>query len=386
MKNVLLVSNGAGEDAIGKRIARALTTEGCKVDCFPLVGLGETYEPDFSVVGPRRQMPSGGLVRESFWLAVQDFFSGFIHLLIQQLTFLSQRAQSYDGLIVVGDLYPVILAWIVGCRGFVFVGTAKSSYHHQYSWPEVWVLKQAQCFCFVRDQKTADDLSSKGVLAQWCGNVMMDGLESSGIASEWDEDACVIAVFPGSREGAYQELPHQVKALERVYYEYPEIVPIVAVADSVDPHRLLTELGSEYTATWFDVESGLIGYILSPTGLRIWMGRRCLGDILHWSTIALGQAGTANEQAVGLGVPVIAYHPDPEGSLGWYRGRQKGLLGDSVQVVSDNTDDIAQAMMGLLDNPQEQDRRAKIGRSRMGPAGASEKIAHAISMWYRDNF
>jgi len=108
-----------------------------------------------------------------------------------------------------------------------------------------------------------------------------------------------------------------------------------------------------------------------------------LGDLLQKSAVALGQAGTANEQAAGAGVPVVAYDPRGEKGLRWYRKRQKGLLGDSVSVVAQDPATIANELQWLLQDSQERERRADIGRERMGPAGGCQRMADAITaMWH----
>jgi len=100
-----------------------------------------------------------------------------------------------------------------------------------------------------------------------------------------------------------------------------------------------------------------------------------LGDLLSHSQLALGQAGTAHEQAVGAGVPVVALHPDPKGPLGWYRGRQKGLLGDALIVCPEDEEIATQALVRLFEDHEERQRLAQIGRQRMGQPGGSRAIA-----------
>jgi uncharacterized protein (TIGR03492 family) len=106
--------------------------------------------------------------------------------------------------------------------------------------------------------------------------------------------------------------------------------------------------------------------------------RGALGDLLARSQVVLGQAGTANEQAAGLGLPVVAYAPGGERRLKWYRFRQKGLLGEAVRVVEDHPEAIAGELAFLLANPGERARRGAIGRERMGGFGGAARIAELI--------
>jgi len=117
----------------------------------------------------------------------------------------------------------------------------------------------------------------------------------------------------------------------------------------------------------------VVGWLRGPGRVALVSG--ALGDLLAASYLALGQAGTAHEQAVGAGVPVVSLHADPEGTLGWYRGRQKGLLGDALLVVGEDEQVAARALLRLSLDPVERERRAAVGRERMGAPGGAARMA-----------
>ena len=71
---VLLVSNGAGEDAIAREVA--CRAKGLDLDALPLVGQGVAYEGVARRVGPRRSMPSGGLIPEALGNLLRDLAGG----------------------------------------------------------------------------------------------------------------------------------------------------------------------------------------------------------------------------------------------------------------------------------------------------------------------
>jgi uncharacterized protein (TIGR03492 family) len=104
-----------------------------------------------------------------------------------------------------------------------------------------------------------------------------------------------------------------------------------------------------------------------------------LGAALRASEIVLGQAGTGNEQAAGLGKPVLAAAEPGESpqSVGWYRMRQQKLLGDALLVVPAADDAFAHAAVQLLADPARMAAMGDAGRSRMGGAGASRAVADA---------
>lgn len=371
---VLLVSNGAGEDAIATRIAACL--EGARAQALPLVGAGEAYQGKVEVVGPRRRFASGGLVLESWRNLARDLGQGLILHHLRQLRFLRALRGRYAVTVAVGDLFPVVMAGLAGLRPLLFVGTAKSVWHHAYSPLEVLVLRLFTCQTLTRDEPTAADLRARGLSAHCVGNAMMDELEPRGLELELSEGWQGLALFPGSRRGAYTEMPRLLEVYRRVFNAGLKVRALVALADSIEPERLAASCpGWSYEAL---APSGLVGHLrfegLPPVGLV----RRGLGDVLAASSVALGQAGTANEQAAGMGLPVVAYAPEGATRLGWYRGRQKGLLGDAVAVVEDDPDRVALEVIRLFEDDSERSRRAAIGRQRMGPPGASERIARVV--------
>ncbi len=352
---ILLLSNGAGEDSIGASLAADLPD----VAAFPLVGSGAAYHGRAPIVGPGQHVPSQGLARESWRLVAGDLAAGLLRQVVRQFRFL--RTQKPDLTVCVGDLFPVGLAVAAGLRPLVFVGTAKSSWHHGYSWPERWVLRRFVKLSLVRDEPTARSLRAQGVRAEWVGNAMMDQLGVQG--HDLGVEGPCVALFPGSREATYTVLPRLLDVCARL-----GVPGLVAVAETVDCRRLAASCpGWEYSSR---AGPGLVGELKGP--VRIGLVTGALGDLLARCQVALGQAGTAHEQAAGAGVPVVA-----TGRLGWYRGRQKGLLGDALEVVEDY-DAAVHAVGRLLADPAERARRGAVGRARMGPAGGTARMAELI--------
>ena len=67
--------------------------------------------------------------------------------------------------------------------------------------------------------------------------------------------------------------------------------------------------------------------------MRSERGSAGIGGILAGATLAIGQAGTANEAAAASGVPVVALELTGDRRSGWYRMRQERLLADAMLVV-----------------------------------------------------
>lgn len=381
MKRLLVLSNGAGEDAIASKILTRLPPEiqGAVV-CCPLVGPGKALA-GYELSGPRVLPPSEGLFRESLGLAARDLWQGVLAGHWSQLQFLRAEREAIGLTVAVGDLFPVLWAGLAGHSRLLFVGTAKSVYHHPYSWPERWLLRRLALKSLVRDRATARRLQEQSVAAEWVGNAMMDEVEPSARELPVVGPGPLLTLFPGSRRQAAAVLPFQLEAL-RVLREKLELSVQGAVAAA--PGTRVVELCAschDWELSEADGSEGLLGILRrGPLAVPILSGR--LGDLLRDSAIALGQAGTANEQAAGAGVPVVAYDARAGRGLRWYRKRQKGLLGDAVAVVAPTIEAVTGEVATLLSDPKEHRRRAEIGRERMGPPGGTQRMADEIAaLW-----
>jgi tetraacyldisaccharide 4'-kinase len=355
MTRVLFVTNGHGEVSIAKRIARELRELGDFVtDHFPLVGAGHG-ESGFSDVGPQAVMPSGGLVAMGNLRALAaDVQAGFVRLLLHQLAFARGARERYAAVVAVGDVYALLFARLIG-RPAVFVGTAKSVHVAPYGPGERRVLRWAQRV-FVRDAATAAALRAHGVAADAPGNVIVD-LLATAQRVEWPAAAERIALLPGSRDRAYDDAQLLAEVLQRVVRRVPGTVAVMSIAPGLDPSRFVPALaGQPPIAAW----------------------RGDLGALLADATLALGQAGTANEAAAACGVPVVAMEFDGARRSTWYRMRQARLLGEALAIVPGDPEAAATAIAALLGDRPRRDRMARIGRERMGAGGGAAAIARAI--------
>ncbi len=383
MKRLLVLSNGAGEDAIAARILQRLPQElQDSVACCPLVGPGKALEGRYELVGPRVLPPSEGLFRESWRLALRDLATGVIAGHWRQLAFLKQQREHTGLTVAVGDLFPVLLAGLAGLKPLLFVGTAKSVYHHPYSAPERYLLKRWTDHSIVRDGATAEKLTAQGLAARWLGNAMMDEVAPTGRPLPLPADGPLITLLPGSRQEAPRVLPFQLQTLLALRTRHPDLRAAVAAAPGADPEELSQGCREEGWSLHSCPGEGALG-LLEKDGWSVPLLQGRLGDLLAHSTVVLGQAGTANEQAAGAGVPVVAYDARGVRNLRWYRKRQVGLLGDAVKVVLPESQAIEAELDHLLRDPAERQRRGAIGRERMGEAGGSERMARAIAGLWR---
>lgn len=373
MRRFLFVSNGHGEAAVAARLAEdvaALAGENVGLDHFPLVGEGGQRDGSLAAVGPRRRMPSGGLVAMGNVRAfASDLRAGFVRLFAEQVAFLRRAGPAYDGLIAVGDAYALGLT-LLGGRAPVFVGTAKSVYVAPYGAGERAVLRRA-ARVFVRDVATASELLRRGVRAEAPGNVIVDLLDGGGAgpAGTW------IALLPGSREPAYADGLRLARVIRALGERREGVAALLSIAPQLDPARFAGDLARD---GWeLGGETGTLCARDGRSSIVAWRG--ALGPLLRASRLALGQAGTANEEAAAAGVPIVALGGgDRDDASGWYRMRQRRLLGEALLLAP--ADPVAAALQidALLDDPGRLAVMSAAGRARMGPPGGARAIARAI--------
>jgi len=379
---ILLVSNGFGEVAVLECVARAVRDADATAILahMRLVGRagGDAWPP---VVGPAIEMPSGGLVTywnvRNIW---RDVRAGLLGATLRQFAFLRAQRSGYDVVVAVGDAYC-----LAACRWFarlptVFVATAKSEFVAKHS-PLECAIARGAAIAFARDAATADALARAGVNARYAGNVMMDDLAPGFVALPVDERALRIAVLPGSRADAPDNAAASTRRLMLIGATLDRSVQaLVALAPSADSAAIATAIdGAGVAVSPTGASSGIVARG-SRGRLEMLLVRGGFGDVLRASEIVLGQAGTGNEQAAGLGKPVIAAaergrRPD---QVGWYRMRQKRLLGDALLVLPDADVDFASGAVALLRDAQRMAAMSAAGRARMGETGAAAAIATAI--------
>ena len=384
--NVLIVSNGHGETAIAGYLGRALVDRApaALVEHFPLVGDGAEAQPGLTVVGPRARMPSGGLV--AYWNLrnlARDLGAGLSALIIRQAAFL-RRQRARDVIVAVGDIYCLEMCLLFARRPTVFVATAKSEYVAGHSSIESAIARRAR-IVFARDESTAQTLRARGVNARFAGNLMMDGVTATTVgrhaAFDTNGDVLCLGVLPGSREDAQSNAE---AAIRRCLMIAQALAPrasqaLVSVAPGISTNAMLAAIARGGVAVQRASASECVIAQGSRESLQVLVVEGCFGDLLRASDVILGQAGTGNEQAAGLGKPVVAWaHIGPSGKLGWYRMRQQRLLGDALLVLPDDDREFSDGVVALLaDAPRMQTMR-RVGLERMGGAGGSNAVAEAV--------
>jgi uncharacterized protein (TIGR03492 family) len=377
--SALFVTNGHGEAAIADRIAlevRALRPDAV-LDHLALVG--DRTVDVMRDVGPRRTMPSGGLIAMGNARKLAgDLRAGLLALTVKQVKFLRAARAHYDIIVAVGDAYALIMAFFASSPT-VFVGSAKSVDVAPYGAFEARLLARATAR-FVRDDATAAALRRRGVEAR-VANAIVDLFATPGPAAVEPAVAgfapC-LALFPGSREGAYGDAEFLLRVIAALAVRRPTLGAVLSIAPGLDEERFAENARND----GWNVQRSMhehIPFALFRDGrelVRAWRGP--IGPPLQHATLVLGQAGTANEAAAAAGIPVVAFARERDRKSRWYRERQRGLLGDALAVLNGGFDRVVGDVAAILDDPQRRRRMGEVGQARMGRPGGARRIAERV--------
>ncbi|MFQ3584580.1 MAG: lipid-A-disaccharide synthase-related protein [Cyanobacteriota bacterium] len=377
---VLCLSNGHGEDEVGSRLAVALVQRGIQVRALPIVGEGKAYvRQGIPILVTPQVMPSGGFIYQDWRQLWRDVRGGLLGLTGRQLAVIRQEAAQTDLVLAVGDIVPLLMAWWSGIP-YGFVGTAKSDYYwrdeqgpYRRTWLpwgqpisdylpwERWLMGHKRCRgAFLRDELTATALSKRGLRTFYLGNPMMDGLEAQG-ELPLDPHRPALLLLPGSRPPeAYRNWALMMQVVQRIP---AEIQVYAALSPNLDPAQLQERIPAE------------------RSDLLLICGN--FGTCAQRATVVLAMAGTATEQCVGLGKPVITLPGEGPQFTPRFAEAQTRLLGSAVQLTSVEHAPrlLHQILERLATDPTYTAQLQAHGRQRMGSPGAAQRIAAQIQTW-----
>ncbi len=400
--SILLLSNGHGEDLSGALIASELRARGYRADALPLVGHGRAYDQAaIPLLGRTREYSTGGLGYTSLWGRLTEVFQGQVGYLLRRLALLFRIAHRYDLVVVVGDVLPVAAAWL-SWRPVVTYLVAYSSHYEgrlRLPWPCGACLASARFRrVFSRDALTASDLSEQlGRPVEFLGNPFFDAAVAAGepvgasepLGAGQPAPAQRLGLLPGSR---LPEALHNLELMLEVLAQLPEHLQ---QPDQLGlSAALVGRLGPEEVAPlasrlgWrLDSEAGTITRLRrGPLRLELVWGR--FAAVVQHSDLVLSMTGTAAEQAVGLGNPVLQLVGSGPQFTDNFAEAQRRLLGPSLFCAegrsgsAEQREGTARLLAQLLGELQRDgtlaDRCHRNGLERIGAGGGTARMADAI--------
>ena len=409
---LLVLSNGHGEDGIAICIIEQLykIADELEIQALPLVGTGYAYSKlGIPIIGEVQQMPSGGFIYmggNPLWADLND---GLISLTLKQIQTVRQWGKKGGVILAVGDIVPLLFAWISGCN-YAFVGTAKSDYYlrdsqgewlSQTSWGERrlgsvylpwerWLLSRKRNLAvFPRDTLTTNILKRSGIKAYDLGNPMMDGFSVSNnhkliphCQGNLSSSPLTILLLPGSRmPEALRNWQQIVTAVSEVIKQFStrELLFLAAIAPSLNskafPEALLAQgwqLIASDNLSMTNRDDDQI--FLRKQDATLCLTQNSYGACLQQADLAIAMSGTATEQFVGLGKPAIIMPGNGPQCTFAFVEAQTRLLGCSVTLVA-NPQEVAKVISSLLNDRQKLQEIAQNGQIRMGTPGAAKRIA-----------
>ncbi len=341
-------------------------TPHANVVAFPLVGQGDVYG-DVRLLDPRRDLPSGGFALRAGWRRlVADLREGALRHWRDQRQTLVRQVRQHQVAIAIGDVYCLWMTAQARAPA-MFVATAKSEYNEPHRALERVLIRRQARAVFVRDPLTAKVLAAQGIPAQYVGNPLMDTIHYSGDTLPVAGDSATVTLLPGSRADAYTNMALLLKVALSVSRQ-ADVRWFCVVAPTLEADQVHDAARAE-------------GWVVDRQILRAGSTEVILtgafGEALREADVVVGLAGTANEQAAGLGKPVVAFPGPGVQFTKQFLALQGRLLGDAV-VAASGWEDASRAVVRLLRDSQERERRGQIGRARMGSPGAISTIAGEV--------
>ncbi|AUC61479.1 hypothetical protein AA637_10050 [Cyanobacterium sp. HL-69] len=421
MKKILLISNGHGEDLNGSLIAEAIKKiePSLTVDAFPVVGQGKSYiNKGFKVVAPTLTMPSGGMFYLNILNFIKDLWAGLLGLTFRQIITLFKIKNQYDIFVGIGDILPLLFCFLLRKQFYIFL-VAYTSYYSdkgKLGLPLFSRFLSNSSLClgvFTKDNFTAKDFKKQGIKRVSChGYPIMDALKYDSdrlsfdyLGNPFDDsyNAFMVALLPGSRvPEAVNNLELQIQVCERLIYLSSEswrfcgaLVndilhnDVAVIAKNLGwsfyfPNELRKGEKIDYISLREKPEKLILTKKIKDKNIVIELFYNTFAEILVKSDVILGMAGTAVEQGVGLGKPVVQIVGAGPQFTYRFAEAQMRYLGPNVRTVTEFQDlDLmfsqgAREIMEIVEDEQYLADCRENGLERIGSAGASRAIAHTI--------
>ncbi len=335
MPRILLLSNGHGEDLSGSLLAKHLIKSGISVDALPIVGKGMHYKKErIRILGKTQEFKTGGIGYNSLKGIMYEIFGGEIIYFFKKLYLSYKVRKKYDFYFVVGDIVPIFFAWFARKHFFTYLVAYSSHYEGKLNlpWPcKFFLLSINAKKIYTRDYLTANDLTQQlKKKVSFLGNPFMDKFYL--IKNRKKKFAYSIGLLPGSRfPEILDNLVSILEILENMsnlkYFENIEFN--FAIVNALSTKQIKSILkGRE----WVKIKKNLINNTLefNYKFIKVNFKWNSFEEILFKSKFVISMAGTATEQAIGLGKPVIQIEGKGPQFTKSFAEAQRRLLGKYV--------------------------------------------------------
>jgi uncharacterized protein (TIGR03492 family) len=352
------------------------------------------------VIGPTRDFSTGGLGYTSLRGRLTELRQGQLAYLLGRLRASWRRRRSYDWVVVVGDVVPLLAAWLTGQPLAMYLVAYSSHYEGRLRlpWPCGWLLRQARVrLLWSRDALTAEDLSQQlGRPVHFVGNPFQEGAQEGAEAgvspTSVAGEGSVLGLLPGSRlPEARSNLLQMLEVLRQLPEPWPGRLKILA---ALVPSLSAEEIGRAAAPLGWRLETPEAGtgrHVLRCGALRVELVTDRFWGVLHSSDLLLAMAGTAAEQGVGLGKPVLQLAGSGPQFTAGFAEAQRRLLGPAVSCAPgpvgaattlEATAQMAAAQLERLADPiagpRWREEMGKVALERLGQPGGTARMVDAL--------
>ena len=410
--SLLILSNGHGEDEVASLIVQAMQRlpHPPVINALPIVGTGQAYHrPKIEIVGPVQAMPSGGFVYMDLRQLLGDLGGGLLSLTWRQLQVIRTQVLKGSRILAVGDIVPLLFAWWSGAP-YAFVGTAKSDYYlrdldgpyPELAWSQRWqssvylpwerlLMQHPRCRAvFPRDHLTSERLRQWPIPVFDFGNPMMDQLDPQGhlpLQQLGVKSALTVLLLPGSRPPEVyanwalilSAIADMLLTITPASLRKRDLLFLAAITPSLDLqafHPTLKHHGWRWQSEESTVKEVIIQTFMQKQATLL-LAQRGFNDCLHAADIVIAMAGTATEQCVGLGKPVVTLPGRGPQFTAKFARAQARFLGPSITMV-DRPDQVPAAVQHLAMQSEQKQEWQLNGDRRMGKPGAAQQIAACL--------
>ena len=380
-QQILLISNGSGEDYVGLKVAQAWQQARPQdsLSALALVGEGTFYREAGIVMRPVHfTPPSQGFAYLHPGKLWNDLRAGLAGHLYRALREIQQLRGQIDRVIAVGDIVSVLAAtW--SQTPYAFVACALSDWylepnpreHSCWDPLQVALLRRSQAPVFPRDSLTARHIAVRGVRAFDCGNPMVEVVSQAPMQAFEP----VIVLLPGSHRDAVANFQAMLTLLSECGHHSWRLQLIQA------PQLSLQAFAAALAAQGWQEREGLWGW----HNLRLTvLPATALPQTLAQASAALGLAGTANEQCVAAGIPVVAFVGTGMQYTAAFAEAQQRLLGAGLHLLNPVTPELlAFQLQRVMTHPAYRQAAQRVARERFGPPGAAARIVAALRAQWR---
>lgn len=388
-KRVLFISNGHGEDNHSIHVIRTLKelAPELEISAVPIVGEGNAYRRiGVPIIGPTQELPSGGFTYVNRWLLVKDIQAGLLGLTFRQLRAVRRQAAQFDLVHATGDSVGQSFAYLSGRPFISFISCLSALYegHLQTDFVLRFVVRSPRCRAVItKDAHTAEDLVRQGFANVHFGGIpALDWLTPNGKDLALQPELPMVALLPGSR------MPEAVRNF-RLQMQF--VVEAIGVIGATVQFRaavvptLMSQMAAIAAEMGWCYEAGRLWYCLQDGQMaEILCYDDAFSDILRRTTLVIGMAGLAVEQAVAIGKPIIQIPGEGPQFNYAFAEAQERLLGFSVQTIGtgpatqETLQSAAHCLQKTLQDKAYLTACAQQGPTRQGALGASKRISQLI--------